>query len=265
MHGLQLKIIGFWIDSNLGTISIPPSAVTDTISAIDVFVSILSQKHALRDWSHLAGWLNWTLNVFPWGCPALFELYRKTAGKTWSYALIYINREVVEALHWFKETLPRTIGVHLVDSGYWDDHTADMVMFTDASLKIALSFVYSNCGFLYQLNTPSGSVSHSVDIFFLEQLAIVSALHHAATRATPPRRVLIFSDSLDAVYAFHTLAVTEAMHNACLFAAATIVASTGIDFRVRHINGTDNVRAIESTTEPFSSLSSYDVVGPDIA
>jgi hypothetical protein len=57
-------------------------------------------------------------------------------------------------------------------------------MWTDASLHNALAFVYSNEGFLYPIKTPSTDVK--VDIFFLELLAIASAIHHAGSLAQPP-------------------------------------------------------------------------------
>jgi hypothetical protein len=53
-----------------------------------------------------------------------------------------------------------------------------MVMWTDASLYAGLSFVYSNLGFAYQLKECPSTVK--IDIFFLELVAILSALHHAA-------------------------------------------------------------------------------------
>ncbi|EMD30720.1 hypothetical protein CERSUDRAFT_37904, partial [Gelatoporia subvermispora B] len=81
------------------------------------------------------------------------------------------------------------------------------------------------------------------DIFFMEMIGVLSALHHAATLQSPPRRVLIWSDSLNSVHAFDSLAVSEPLHNAPLRAAASIILSTGIDVRVHHIDGKHNIRA----------------------
>jgi hypothetical protein len=76
-HGRQLKIIGFWVNIEDGSILLSPSSVTDIIEKIDQFISTLNRKPLLRDWQCLAGHLNWLLNVLPWGRPALSELYHK--------------------------------------------------------------------------------------------------------------------------------------------------------------------------------------------
>lgn len=81
-HGDQLKIISFWVDANQGSISLSPSSISDVVQKIECFVSMKDRKPPLHDWKHLGGHLNWLLNVLPWGCPALTELYWKTSGKS---------------------------------------------------------------------------------------------------------------------------------------------------------------------------------------
>jgi hypothetical protein len=92
-HGAELKVIGFWVDINRGSISLPPSSIADITEKINVFLT-KSRNPALREWQRLGGHLNWLLNVMPWGRPALTELYRKMRGKTHSYRGIFINAEV---------------------------------------------------------------------------------------------------------------------------------------------------------------------------
>jgi hypothetical protein len=82
-HGEALKIIGFWVDINAGSISLPPSTVSDLITKIDLFLTTPGRSPSLRMWQRLAGHLNWMLNVLPWGRPALSEMYRKISGKSW--------------------------------------------------------------------------------------------------------------------------------------------------------------------------------------
>jgi hypothetical protein len=126
------------------------------------------------------------LNVLPWGCPALTEVYRKISGKNWSHCGIPINAAVIADLSWLKSVIPQAIGIQFTDEGLWSDVDADMVMWTDASLHNALSFVYSNKGFLYPIRAPPPGVK--IDIFFLELMAIALAVHHAGWLAgsTPP-------------------------------------------------------------------------------
>jgi len=107
-------------------------------------------------------------------------------------------------------------------------------MWTDASGKLGLGFAYAGNGFLYQLQQPK-PCSPLVDIFFLELLAILSGIHHIAHFAYPPRRLLVFSDSLDSVAVLNSLHAPESLHNSILLAIAEIMMKTGIDLRVHHI------------------------------
>ncbi|KAJ7609281.1 hypothetical protein DFH06DRAFT_1110879 [Mycena polygramma] len=114
-------------------------------------------------------------------------------------------------------------------------------MWTDASLRTGLSFVYANLGFAYRLKECPTSIK--IDIFFLELVAILCAVHHAASLKTPPRRVLLWSDSFDSVSVLASLAANESIHNGVVLAIAQIVLMSGIDLRVRHIAGKKNIRA----------------------
>jgi hypothetical protein len=106
-------------------------------------------------------------------------MYWKISGKSWSHCTIPINASVSADLGWLKLVVCSAIGVHFVSSGLWSDHEADMVIWTDASLCNALAFVYSNRGFLYPIKPPPAGTK--IDIFFLELMVIVSAIHHAGS------------------------------------------------------------------------------------
>jgi hypothetical protein len=83
----------------------------------------------------------------------------------------------------------------------------------------------------------------TINIFFLELVAILSAIHHVASFPKPPHKLLIYTDSLDSVSVFNTLRANESLHNAPLLAVAGIILESGIDLRVRHIPGKLNIRA----------------------
>jgi hypothetical protein len=240
-HGEALRIIGFWVDINAGSISLSPSTVSDIITKIDLFLATPGHCPSLRMWQRLAGHLNWMLNVLPWGRPALSEMYRKVSSKSWMHHGIPINAAVIVDLTWLKDVIPAAIGICFTDVGMWPDHDADMVMWTDASLRNALAFVYSNKGFVYPIRPPP--MGAKVDILFLELLAITSAVHHAGSLPRPPRRILIWTDSLDSVAVLNSLHTAELLHNAPLLAIADIILCTGMDLRVRFIEGKKNVRA----------------------
>jgi hypothetical protein len=189
----------------------------------------------------LSGHLNWLLNVLPWGRPALSELYRKISGKHHALAGVPLNATVISDLTWLESIIPRSIGVHIVGTGSWSDDDADFVLWTDAALHLALAFVYAGNGYVYPVKPCPPSLK--IDIFFLELMAIVSALFHTASMSKPPRRVLIFTDSLDSVGSFNSLSASEQIHNGPLLAAADIILRSSIDIRVRFIEGKKNVRA----------------------
>ncbi|THV00986.1 hypothetical protein K435DRAFT_656199 [Dendrothele bispora CBS 962.96] len=161
------------------------------------------------------------------------------SGKTHQHAGIPINGEVYRDLTWFTNMLQTAIGVRFVDAQTWDDSEADFVGWTDAS-NSGLAFVYAGNGLVYQLNPNPKPI---VDIFFRELLAILCLLHHVASFSSPPRRVLIHSDSLNSVEMLNSLRASESSHNSILLAIADIILKTGIDLRVRHIPGKDNIRA----------------------
>jgi hypothetical protein len=240
-HGEQLKIIGFWVNINLGTISIPPASIMDVVAKIQQFLETTNRRPRLGDWQHLASHLNWVLNVLPWWCPALSELYHKMSGKVHTLAGMHINVVIHSDLTWLASKITRSIGIHITGTGKWVDGAADIILWTDASLRLALLFVYAGNGFVYQLHLcPPGN---KIDICFLELMAILSAIHHIALFDQLPHQILLFTDSLDSVAAFNSLGVSETLHNGPLLGVASIVLHSGVDIHVHHISGKDNLHA----------------------
>jgi hypothetical protein len=222
-------------------LSLPPSSITDIVERINTFISAKDRKLPLREWQRLGGHINWLLNVLPWGRPAITELYRKTSGKSLASGSIFLNKQVIADLSWLASVIPKSSGIRFIDDGMWDDSEADMVLWTDASLKLGMGFTYAGRGFMYQLAPCPPDIT--IDIFFLELVAILSAIHHVASLPKPPRKLLIHTDSLDSVSVFNTLRANESIHNAPLLAVAGIILESGMDLRVRHIPGKLNIRA----------------------
>ncbi|KAJ6632133.1 hypothetical protein B0H10DRAFT_1770596, partial [Mycena sp. CBHHK59/15] len=234
-HGIQLKIISFWIDINLGTIPLTPDSITDLTSCVSDFLTHPDHRLPLHTWQQLTVHLNWCLNVLPWAFPTLSELYRKMQGKSHPCGKIFLNTEVIESFSWFQTALSTAIRVKFINDDCWGNHNADMVVWTDTSLKMAIAFIYANKGFV--------DSSIKVDIFFLEMIGILSAIHHAASLPVPPKQLLIWSDSLNSVQLHNSLATGEPLHNSVLLAITLIIIKTGIDLRVNHIPGKQNIRA----------------------
>ena len=199
------------------------------------------QRPSLREWLRIGGHLNWVFNVLPLGKPVLGEFYRKIAGKSIMNAGITLNAEVVRNLQWLVDIIPRAVGVHFVNATHWDDQEADFVLWSDASLHLGLAFVYAGHGFTYSIS-PSNT-KEKIDIFFLELVAILSAVHHAALFSCPPKKLLLWTDSLDSVAAYSSLRASESLHIAVLLTLAGILLETGMDLRICHIAGKENTRA----------------------
>lgn len=211
----------------------------DIVSKIKSFINTPSRRPPLQTWQHLGGHLNWLLNILPWGRPALTELYRKMAGKETMHAGIYLNKEVVTDMNWLIDIIPKSMGVRFLDTTRWNIESADMVIWMDASLRLGMAFVYAGNGFVYQI--APNDTSTKIDIFFLKLIAILSAIYHVAAFDHPPCRLLIFSDSLDSVAMFNSLGAAESLHNSVIQAVAGIILQTGIDLKVCHIAGKDNI------------------------
>jgi hypothetical protein len=150
-HGTNIKIIGFWVNSLVGSISLPPDSIQDIILKILQFINTSDCQPPLCDWWKLVGHLNWMLNILPWGRLALTELYCKTARKAHSCAKIYLNATIINNLFWLATTISNSIGVRFVNAQQWDDNAADFVLWTDASGKHGLAFVFAGNDFAYQL------------------------------------------------------------------------------------------------------------------
>ncbi|THU82696.1 hypothetical protein K435DRAFT_872055 [Dendrothele bispora CBS 962.96] len=74
LFGLILVIIGFEVDPNAMTITMPLSSKSDLINAIVIFAQY-KQRRTLREYQQIGGWCNWALNVYPLLRPGLSQLY----------------------------------------------------------------------------------------------------------------------------------------------------------------------------------------------
>jgi hypothetical protein len=125
------------------------------------------------------------------------------AGKDLMHAGIALNADVVRNLKWLIEVIPKAIDINFINSAHWDNKQASFVLWTNVSLHLGLAFVYTGRGFTYAL-TPGSSIK-KVNIFFLKLIAILSTVHHVALFICPPRKVLLWTDSLDSIAAYSSL------------------------------------------------------------
>lgn len=99
--GSQLPIIGFEVDPNAMTMSMPPSSKEELVVFVRDFIDTPNRRRSLHEFQRLVGWVNWSFNVFPLMKPCLSNVYEKMKGKQKQNALIYLNEPVKSDLRWF--------------------------------------------------------------------------------------------------------------------------------------------------------------------
>ncbi|KAG1815666.1 uncharacterized protein BJ212DRAFT_1211191, partial [Suillus subaureus] len=121
IFSLELPIISFNVNPNLmrQQAQMSDDSCTQLIQALLDFAQ-QGARCSLCDFQHLAGWLNWALNVYPLLPPGLSALYAKTTGKLESKALIWVNHDIVCKLSWIICHLRSAEGIFFLKSMSWN-------------------------------------------------------------------------------------------------------------------------------------------------
>ena len=218
-----------------GTISLSPHKIKDTIEVISTFVSRTGGA-PLSEWQKVAGQISWLLDLIPMARPALAEFFREVKGAS-PNKFIHFNETIKSNLSWLLHVLPTILDVP------WEDQSADIVMYCDATLSLGISFNDGNKVFLHRIRSDSDRGGVEPDIFFMKEMGVLFALSHASTQKPLPRRLIIHCDNMNTVQAFEDMYASDVMHTAPLLADASIAFDHGIDFRVRYIEREKNAMA----------------------
>ena len=234
LFGTTLTIIGFECDPNEMSFTMSPTARKDLADAIDEFVCPArgGRRHPLRKFQVIAGWINWSLNVFPLLRPALSNVYDKTAEKTNPNALVFLNKGVCDDLLWFKAHLLALPGVLLLNSVLWDPSQAHITIHCDASLG-GLAFVDLSSGKAALALPPPDAPPDN--IFFLEALAVAWAIQFVASSGFSGR-LCVVTDSSNTFDIFDSLAARPLYNNILKFSVDLLI-NHCIDLRVSLIPG----------------------------
>jgi hypothetical protein len=240
VFGRSLTIIGFEVDPNAMTVSIPHEKKTELLAYIRDF-AVARRRHTLRNFQRLAGTVNWLFNVFPLLKPGLSAVYQKMSGKEKPLAQIYVNSEVVRELSWLAGHMDKLPGVVLFESLDWGPGSGDdfVTIYTDASSH-GLAYWFPDCDFGFQCATPPELPVGT--IFFAEALAVCSAIHAIPDTDPLPRRVVIYTDNSNTVDIFNSLRASKP-YNRILMSAVDVLITHNIDLRVYHVPGHENVIA----------------------
>jgi len=86
------------VNANSLTLTLPKKSLGDLLEELGKFMTWLKSKWGtswtLCCWQKMAGWLNWSFNVFPHLWPVLNTFYPKIAGKEQALMKIWVNNEV---------------------------------------------------------------------------------------------------------------------------------------------------------------------------
>ncbi|KAJ3861561.1 hypothetical protein EV359DRAFT_84204 [Lentinula novae-zelandiae] len=223
--GTELLILGFNVDPNAMTIMMTKFAG-------------VGNHWMLKEYQHLAGWINWALNVYPLLHPGLSALYEKMAGKTESNQRIWTNKVVVRELLWLVEKLDILSGVRMLENEEWGFEEADMVMYCDAC-PTGMGFWECHDGNMlgYQCSIPDDHADGK-PIFYFEALTVVSAILYAI-QLPSILRVFVFTDNTNTVDMFHSLKAKQ-LYNPLLLTTVDHTIRSDAQFRVAHICGEQN-------------------------
>lgn len=123
----------------------------------------------------------------------------------------------------------------------WGPRAADLTIFCDASLD-GLGFWCPQRGQAFLAEKPVAPPGLEDHIFWFEALCVLGALEWAASLASPPQRLAIYTDNLNTVQMFESLRALPGYDDILLSACQTLL-STQINLRVWHIPGAQNTIA----------------------
>ena len=253
--GKAIPIIGFLVDPNAMTVTMPPDKLDDLLLAIRAFCfpNNGSRSQPLRRFMQVAGWMNWALNVFPLLKPSLCGLYEKMRSKDKLSAPIFVNVTIRFELSWFSLHVRRLGGVHILESVAWKPSQANYVFFCDASLSgLGCYFPAILTGYL--ADPPTWAPNDN--IFFLEALCVCWAIH-IAHRHCLRGRILIFTDNKNTVTMFNRLHTHIAIYNPILLSAVDVLIHHHFSIQVLAIPGAENTVADALSRNRISLLQAH--------
>jgi hypothetical protein len=254
--GFTLCVIGFVVDPNAMTVTIPDGARAKFLSSVADFINTdnTDRRHTLREFQALAGHANWVFNVYTLGRPGLSTLYGKIAGKTRANARIYVNSSITRELRWLSNYIMSAPPVRIFSATSWEPTEArsaglrQLEVFTDAS-SIGLAYYFPSLHLAYHAPLPANPPSGTM-------LAVCSAIHHAAdvwARDFSPKldRLLVSTDNMNTVHMFDSLHA-KPPYNPLLISSINARIHSSLDVRVRHVPGNVNTIADAISREKFS-------------
>ena len=240
IFGSVIPVIGIDVDPNAMTLSLSTKRRSDLCDALHSWAikptNGAKPYYQLKHWQQMGGWVNWALNVYPLLRPCLNNFYAKLCGIHSPSRKIWVNNDVRDDLAWAARHIESSNGIHLLRSADWDLSSADITIYCDACLDgMGFWYLSSVLGFY----SPTPVDVGDFPIFYFEALCVFCALRDVASCAEHRSRVVIYTDNLNTVHMFNSLACLP-LYNHILRRSVDILLSTEIDLRVLHIPGEEN-------------------------
>ena len=240
-YGPVLRIIGFMVDPGLMRISMDETNRKRLIQHITDFAATAlgGTRRTLHEFQQLAGWINWSFNVFPLLKPALSNVYAKIAGKTETHVKLFVSKAVVQDLTWFISHVEVSDGIFLFEDIDWDAQWADVTAYADACMS-GMGFFFEHSWEGFQCHLPHNPPKDT--IFYFEALAVVSIVDAVTRLPSIPSRLLVFSDNTNTVDIFHSLRSLPP-YNSLLKYTVSLLIKFNISLRVAYVPGVENIVA----------------------
>ncbi|RDB17203.1 hypothetical protein Hypma_002007 [Hypsizygus marmoreus] len=244
VSGAPLVIIGIEVDPNAMTLTLPSDSRAKLIDELNTFIAQKGRKSVrfeLNVWQRLAGYINWSFNVFPLLKPCLNNIYPKLSfsGSPSPTKRIWVNQAIRDDLIWARDHLENASGIQLIRALDWSPDEADFTIYCDACLD-GMAFWYPEFKLAFFSPVPADTPSDL--IFFYEALCVVSALHHVAATRSSIFRIIIFTDNSNTVDIFNSFH-TKPIYNPLLKFVADILIDSEHQLRVLHVSGSSNTVA----------------------
>jgi hypothetical protein len=256
INGSSIPVIGIQVNPNALTYSLPDDSRQ---KLLDELVEWTSEKKKgrrnVRRWQHLAGWLNWCLNVYPLLRPCLSNVYEKLRHQSNPNSTLWINRAVRQDLLWALDKVRHSTGLHLLESVSWLSDSADFIIYCDACPS-GMGFWYPALDIAFYSPTPDDV--HPDLIFYFEALCVLCALLNACSKSNLPSRFIIYTDNLNTVNIFSSLNALPA-YNILLQEAVNLLLVGHHDLCVLHVVGKENFIADALSCESLNFIHSYKI------
>jgi hypothetical protein len=232
IFGASIPVIGIQVNPNTMSYMLPEKSKLKLQQELEEWISWKGKRN-VQSWQHLAGWVNWCLNIYPLLRPALSNVYEKLRSQLNQNGSIWVNNAVRDDLSWALDKIKSSSGMLLLESTSWTLDMATFTLYCD-TCPTGLGIWYPDLNLGFVAETPSDDVSHL--IFYFEALCVLCAFLDACVRSRSFGRIVIFTDNQNTVDIFSSMHA-KPEYNILLREAINLMTAGNHDLRVLDVPG----------------------------